>query len=111
MRQLAQTGNGKEIGGDEKGIDAEVVKYLDTPPSKEELIEVLKMLGMSARELMRTTEDDYKNWTYTNHHRGLALVTPSKWKTKDGFETVARFCFINPDTTEDDIKIILDTMK
>ena len=57
------------------------------------------------------SEDDYKNWTYTNHHKGLALVTPSKWKTKGGFETVARFCFINPDTTEDDIKIILDTMK
>ncbi|WP_297696645.1 aminotransferase class V-fold PLP-dependent enzyme [uncultured Eudoraea sp.] len=56
------------------------------------------------------SEDDYKNWTYTNHREGLALVTPSKWKTKEGFETVARFCFINPDTTEEDIKIILDTM-
>lgn len=56
------------------------------------------------------SEEDYKNWTYTNHREGLALVTPSKWKTKEGFETVARFCFINPDTTEDDINIILDTM-
>ncbi|GIT98175.1 arsenate reductase (glutaredoxin) [Sulfurovum sp. TSL1] len=45
---------------EEKGIEAEVVKYLDTPPSREELKAVLKMLGISARELMRTKEDLYK---------------------------------------------------
>ncbi|MEX0290433.1 MAG: aspartate aminotransferase family protein [Flavobacteriaceae bacterium] len=54
--------------------------------------------------------EDYRNWTYKNHSDGVALVTPTKWKTKDGFETVARFCFINPHTTEDDIKVILDSM-
>ena len=45
---------------EEQGVDVEVIKYLDTPPSKEEIKEVLKMLGMSARELMRTKEDIYK---------------------------------------------------
>lgn len=45
---------------EEKGIDAEVVKYLDTPPNKEELLDVLKMLGITARELMRTKEAIYK---------------------------------------------------
>ena len=45
---------------EEKGVDAEVIKYLDTPPSKEEIVDVLKMLGMTARELMRTKEDIYK---------------------------------------------------
>jgi arsenate reductase len=45
---------------EEKGIEAEVVKYLDTPPSKEALVKMLKMLGLSARELMRTKEDIYK---------------------------------------------------
>lgn len=45
---------------EENGINAEIVKYLDTPPSKEELIEVLKMLGITARELMRTKEDIYE---------------------------------------------------
>lgn len=45
---------------EEKGIEADVVKYLDTPPTKEELVAVLKMLGISARELMRTKEDIYK---------------------------------------------------
>ncbi len=45
---------------EEKGIDAEVIKYLDTPPTKEELAALLKMLGITARELMRTKEAIYK---------------------------------------------------
>jgi arsenate reductase len=45
---------------EEKGVDAEVVKYLETPPTKKELKEMLTMLGISARELMRTKEDIYK---------------------------------------------------
>ena len=54
--------------------------------------------------------EDYRNWTYKNHRDGIALVTPTKWKTQDTYETVARFCFINPDTTEEDISIILESM-
>ena len=54
--------------------------------------------------------EDYRNWTFTNHDKGFALVTPTKWKTGDTFETVSRFCFINPDTTEQDIKAILESM-
>ena len=54
--------------------------------------------------------EDYTNWTYENHKKGFALVTPTKWKNGDSFETVSRFCFINPDTTEKDIAIILDSM-
>ncbi|UJH68908.1 pyridoxal phosphate-dependent decarboxylase family protein [Allomuricauda sp. SCSIO 65647] len=54
--------------------------------------------------------ETYKNWTYENHRKGFALVAPTQWKTGDEYETVARFCFINPHSTEDDIKAILDTM-
>jgi len=54
--------------------------------------------------------EEYTQWTYENHDKGFALVTPTKWKRGDVFETVSRFCFINPDTTEEDIKMILDTM-
>jgi arsenate reductase len=45
---------------EEKGVEAEVVKYLDTPPSRVELIAVLDMLGLSAKGLMRSKEDIYK---------------------------------------------------
>ena len=45
---------------EEKGIDAEVVKYLENIPSVEELKEILVMLDISPRELMRTKEAIYK---------------------------------------------------
>lgn len=54
--------------------------------------------------------DDYVNWTYQNHRDGVALVTPTKWKNQGRMETVSRFCFINPDTSEADIQVILDTL-
>lgn len=53
----------------------------------------------------------YREWTYLNHRKGIALVTPTLWKSKGEYETVLRFCFINPDTTEADITLILDTLK
>ena len=55
--------------------------------------------------------EDYTHWTYENHKKGFALVTPTKWKKGQTYETVSRFCFINPDTTEMDIEMILDSMK
>ncbi|WP_250434086.1 pyridoxal phosphate-dependent decarboxylase family protein [Hanstruepera flava] len=55
--------------------------------------------------------EDYTHWTYENHKKGFALVTPTKWKNGDTFETVSRFCFINPDTTEKDIQLILESMQ
>lgn len=55
--------------------------------------------------------EDYTEWTYKNHEEGVALVTPTKWKIGNKIETVSRFCFINPDTTEKDIEMILDTMQ
>ncbi len=55
--------------------------------------------------------EDYTAWTYKNHNEGFALVTPTKWKQGNTYETVSRFCFINPDTTEEDIKMILNSME
>ena len=45
---------------EENGVEAQIVKYLDTPPTKEELSILLSQLDMSARELMRTKEEIYK---------------------------------------------------
>lgn len=57
------------------------------------------------------TAENYRDWTYRNHKSGYALVAPTKVRHGSETETVARFCFINPDTTEDDIAGILETMK
>ena len=45
----------------EHGVEPEVVEYLKTPPSKTELSQILSMLGISARALMRKRESEYKD--------------------------------------------------
>ncbi len=45
---------------DEKGVEYEIRRYLDEPPTVDELKTVLKKLGMSPRELMRTKEAIYR---------------------------------------------------
>lgn len=45
----------------EANVETEIVEYLNTPPSREELIEILTMLDMKPRELMRSHEDEYKD--------------------------------------------------
>jgi arsenate reductase len=45
---------------EKKGIKPEVRLYLDEPPSKNELNEILSLLGMEATDLLRTKEDIYK---------------------------------------------------
>lgn len=45
---------------EEKGIEPEIIKYLDTPPTATELKAILQKLKISARDLLRKGEDDYK---------------------------------------------------
>ena len=51
---------------EEKNIDANVVKYLDETPSKDELKDILNKLNMTAQELMRKGEDVYKELDLKN---------------------------------------------
>ena len=43
-----------------KGIETEVVEYLNTPPDADTLEIILNGLGMEPRELMRKGQDEYK---------------------------------------------------
>lgn len=45
----------------EKGLDFETVEYLKDPLSKQELKELIGKLGITAEELLRKGEADYKN--------------------------------------------------
>lgn len=46
---------------EDNGVTPEIILYLETPPNKATLQDLLKKLGMSARELLRKGEDDYTN--------------------------------------------------
>jgi arsenate reductase len=43
----------------ERKLDTNIVEYLNTPPSREELERLLTMLGLEPRQLMRTGESEY----------------------------------------------------
>lgn len=45
----------------DKGIDTTVIEYLETPPDNTELNEVLELLGIEPRDLMRKHEAPYKD--------------------------------------------------
>ena len=57
----------------ENGIAAEVVEYLKTPPSRDELRALLKKLGMQPAELVRQGEAEFKA-----HYAGRTL-TDEEW--------------------------------
>lgn len=44
-----------------RGVEPHVVLYLDSPPSSERIEQVLELLGIEPRELMRKTEPEYRN--------------------------------------------------
>lgn len=44
----------------DQGVEVEIIEYLKNPPSISKLSEILKILDLTPRELMRTKEDVYK---------------------------------------------------
>jgi len=45
----------------ERGVEPEVIRYLEQPPDADRIAAVLKMLGVEARQLMRRKEALYKS--------------------------------------------------
>ncbi|GAB2896613.1 arsenate reductase (glutaredoxin) [Microbulbifer echini] len=44
----------------DNGVEPEVILYLQTPPTADDLKHILQKLGMPARDLLRTGEEPYK---------------------------------------------------
>ena len=103
---LAMHGTNKYKEAIERGI--ELAKIAAEKVKQNKNLELVRPASLSVVLFKRNgwDADDYRDWTYKNHREGFALVTPSIWKE----ESVVRFCFINPDTTEEDIDRILDTL-
>jgi len=45
----------------EHGVEPDIVLYLETAPAAQEIQSLLDKLGMSARDIVRSSEDDYKS--------------------------------------------------
>ncbi|MFN8160834.1 MAG: aminotransferase class V-fold PLP-dependent enzyme [Solirubrobacterales bacterium] len=50
---------------------------------------------------------DYREWSDRALREGLTMTAPTSWRG----ETLLRFCFVNPMTTEDDIGAVLDSLR
>ena len=51
---------------EERGVQPTVRLYLETPPSAEELRDLLAKLGITARQLLRSGEDEYRELNLAN---------------------------------------------
>ncbi len=45
---------------EQRGIKPKIIEYLKTPPSKTEMKEILNLLGLEPRALMRKQEPEYR---------------------------------------------------
>ncbi|HLU61858.1 MAG TPA: arsenate reductase (glutaredoxin) [Gammaproteobacteria bacterium] len=45
---------------EERGLEPEIVRYLDTPPGEETLRQLAKQLGVRAHDMIRSNEDVYR---------------------------------------------------
>ncbi len=59
---------------EENGAEVEIFKYLDEEISKDDIKTLLSMLGISARDLMRTKEDIYKELDLKNEESEEKLI-------------------------------------
>ncbi|MDC0400051.1 arsenate reductase (glutaredoxin) [Alphaproteobacteria bacterium] len=53
----------------EKGIDINIIEYLKTPPNISQLKQILKQLGYEPRQLMRKSEQIYKDLDLGNENK------------------------------------------
>lgn len=108
---LAMHGTDKYSESIERGI--ELAKIAAAKIERLDYVELIRPASLSVVLFRRKgwSPEDYRDWTYRNHKSGLALVTPTKWRIGPEYETISRFCFINPETTEADIDVILESMR
>ncbi len=51
---------------EDNGIDPEIIFYLDTPPTHQQIKKILKLLKLRPRELMRSGQSEYQELGLNN---------------------------------------------
>ena len=64
----------------EKGIEPQIIEYLQTPPSPDSLLDLANQLGIGLQDMLRTGEADYKE--ARDELAGLADAELAEWLTK-----------------------------
>ena len=57
-----------------RGFDPQIIEYLRTPPSTDDIARLLKLLGLTAKSLLRTGEDSYTQLGLDQVHDETALI-------------------------------------
>lgn len=78
-----------------QGCEPEVVLYVDTPPTAKQLKALLAQLNISARQLLRKTEDAYKELNLANETLSEAALIKAM---VDNPKLIERPIFINGDS-------------
>jgi L-2,4-diaminobutyrate decarboxylase len=86
----------------------EVARFAEAEIGRREHLELLRERDLSVMVFRRVgwTPADYRAWSDRLLADEVAFVVP----TSHEGETVTRFAIVNPRTTEDDIRLVLDTM-
>lgn len=50
----------------ERGLEPEIIEYLETPPTPAELKRIIKALGVPVRDIIRSGEDEYRELGLTD---------------------------------------------
>ena len=84
------------------------VRIEDLVVLREDGVELLMAPELSVVLLRRVGwgPGDYRAWSERALAEGMAFVVPTTWAG----ETVLRFCFVNPLTSEADVALILDSL-
>lgn len=90
----------------ERGI--ELAQYTEKVIGEYPYLELVRPASLSVVLYRRRGwgPDDYERWSEQLLRDQIAFVTPTKWEG----ETVGRICFLNPNTTEELVREILDSM-
>ena len=59
---------------EERGIEPEIIRYLDAPPSAKELKTIIAKLGAAPRDMMRVKEPSYKDLNLKDETDDGALI-------------------------------------
>ncbi len=63
----------------ESGHDVEIFEYLKTPPTTQQLNQVIKLLGIAPGALVRTKEDAFKNQKFDLDNNDLVIKKLSEF--------------------------------